>query len=179
MKKYYAFNKQSTWTILGGWIILFCLVAALDAYFITVYIAKSEIYTGILLSLFVSVPPIILTVYLYKIGLFGKYLLRFQFEQKGIRCWGLTWGRFYFSWDSVRTYGFIVGSEGYSLCPIIVFAQTPDEKWVSNLYTLRRDRLIIEYEKEKYEEMLKHLPDDMKMNLTKSVDAFKVGYYRR
>ena len=111
----------------------------------------------------------------------SRYLLNYTFDEDGIHCGGLGWGRFIVPWESIRTYGYADNSYPTVSFQFFFFSQDPCEnmKDIRSLLILRKDRLILQYRKDAWEAVIEFMPIDMKRNLEDCLRHNRGGFFRR
>lgn len=183
-KKYRIFDAYTTYFVPIGWTIYILITIGICIFFFLRFIIAVEDPAlkdpgGWVCILMTLTPMTGLNIYFIKTKMFNRYFIRYQFSEVGIHCSGFTWGKFTVMWDSIHTYGFFVSAGANLYYPMVFFSQDPQEMWLKNPLTLRRDRLLFQYRKEEWQAICEYMPADMKKRLQDAIDHQRDGFYKR
>ena len=180
-KRYGAVDPAISIEMIVYWIIGNGIALGCSIFFFIHFVLQGDPSGWILIAISV-LPFIILNVYLIRKSFWNRYLLFYSFEDDGIHCSGLGWGRFTVPWISIRCYGFVDASYMMTSYRIVFFSQDIKEiqpKTREELLLTRKDRLIMQYRENIYEAAKKHMPADIKRNLEDCFRHNRGGFFRR
>ena len=162
--------------------LFFILGIALSLFFIKRFLIERYDPTVFLLIAILLCPWIYIISELIRSGLMLRLLLRMKIDKIGIHCYLFGVKRYTIMWEDVRTYGIIGHSFAYVSKTLILFSLDAKEYAPLNsagVYKVCENRLIIQYRTDIWDDLMRHMPEDMCKKLTYALSRKQDCFHKR